>query len=382
MRLWASTRAKSIKLAFVTGVFEYAEMTPIDFEALAGRRFHPQKGAVRLPLRASGVHILAQDGVPAGVTQGVQPLFHDGGRRGGVFFQPFGDGGFEGIEFALALTLGGRLRRRIQILLDSPPIDAQVALDLADRPVLGPVQAMQVVDLIGCEHGATSVIRQKLPGHQDVVVCKIPTAGVCGVEVLPESRLAPELSCCLQDPEVRHPGAKSLRRNALGQKLSCCLQDREDAVFGPELAAAGGSAGRWPGAVRDTVASNPGCGNAISEGCPSRLGDTPGPQRSSGDDNRRDGGAGNPVGCTPTAPADTSKAGSSAHNSGNCRSTIPAVVAPSARHFQDFSGREDLETAIECVLHPGRWLVFFDYKTVRNAVVLFRRQHVVRPSPP
>src|SRR6478672_1766415 len=102
--------------------------------------------------------------------------------------------------------------------------------------------------------GRISVIRQKLPGHQDVVVCKIPTVGVCGAEVLPESRLAPELSCCLQDSGVRHPGAKSLRRNALGQKLSCCLQDREDAVFGPELAAAGGSAGRRPGAVRDTAA--------------------------------------------------------------------------------------------------------------------------------
>src|SRR5438093_10563871 len=98
-----------------------------------------------------------------------------------------------------------------------------------------------------------SVIRQKLPGHQDVVVCKIPTAGACGAEVLPESRLAPELSCCLQDPGARHPEAKPLRRNALGQKLSCCLQDRKDAVFGPELAAAGGCAGRWPGAARDTA---------------------------------------------------------------------------------------------------------------------------------
>src|SRR5450432_1306823 len=100
---------------------------------------------------------------------------------------------------------------------------------------------MQVVDLIGGEHGATSVIRQKLPGHQDVVVCKIPTAGVCGAEVLPESRLAPELSCCLQDSGDRHPGAKSLRRSALGRKLSCCLQDRADAAFDPGRAAVGGS---------------------------------------------------------------------------------------------------------------------------------------------
>jgi hypothetical protein len=31
---------------------------------------------------------------------------------------------------------------------------------------------MQVVDLIGGEHGAISVIRQKPPADQDVVVCK------------------------------------------------------------------------------------------------------------------------------------------------------------------------------------------------------------------
>ena len=167
-------QGESIKLAFVTGVFEYAEVTPIDFETIAWRRFHPQKGAVGLPLRASGVHILAQDGVPTGVTQWMQSLFHDGGRHGGVFFQPFGDGGFEWIQLALALTLGGRLRRRIQILLDGPPIHAQVALDLADRPALGPIQAMQVVDLIGGKHGATSVIRQRPADLQDVVVCKIP----------------------------------------------------------------------------------------------------------------------------------------------------------------------------------------------------------------
>jgi len=33
----------------------------------------------------------------------------------------------------------------------------------------------------------------------------------------------------------------------------------------------------------------------------------------------------------------------------------------------------DLETAIEWVPHPGRWLDFFDYKTGEIAVVLSRR---------
>jgi hypothetical protein len=151
---------------------------------------------------------------------------------------------------------------------------------------------------------------------QDVVVCKIPTAAVCGAEVLPKSRLAPELSCCLQDSEVPPPAAKPLRRNALGRKLSCCLQDRADAVSGPERAAGAGSA-RWrPGAVGDTAANTPGYGIAISAGCPGTLGGIPGPPRSSGGDTRRGGGTDNRGRCTPTAPADISRAGRSAHSSG------------------------------------------------------------------
>ena len=95
--------------------------------------------------------------MPALVAQRPQPLFHYGRRNGGVFFQPIGDSGFKGIELALALPLRRPLCRRLQILLDGVPAHAQVPFDLADRPALGPVQAVQVVDLIGREHGANSV---------------------------------------------------------------------------------------------------------------------------------------------------------------------------------------------------------------------------------
>src|SRR6266567_8904465 len=111
-----------------------------------------------------------------------------------------------------------------------------------------------------------SVIRQKPPGRQDVVVCKIPTAVVCGEEVLPESRLALELSCCLQDSVVRSPEAKPLRPNALGRKLSCCLQDREGGVFDPEHAVVGGCAPQPPDVLYGTAANNPGCETATSAG--------------------------------------------------------------------------------------------------------------------
>jgi len=202
-------------------------------------------------------------------------------------------------------------------LFDGPPTHAQMTFDLADRPALGPVQAMQVVDLIGGEHGVTSVIRQKPPGRQDVVVCKIRMRAACGAEVLPEPRLAPELSCCLQDSPGRRPAARPLRRNALGQKLSCCLQDRADAVVGHERADVGDSARQQRGAAPGTGASSPGCGSAISADCPGILGDTPDPPRFSDGGNRRAGAADSRADCTLIDAADISMAGSSAHSSGN-----------------------------------------------------------------
>ena len=161
-----------------------------------------------------------------------------------------------------------------------------------------------------------SVIRQKPAGRHDVVVCKIPTAAVCEEEVLPESRLALELSCCLQDSAVRNPEARSLRQNALGRKLSCCLQDRRGGVCDPEPAAVACCAPPHPDASHGIAASNLGCGIATSEGCPGRLADTPGRLRSSGGGSRRGDAADSRAGYTPTGSADTSKAGNPVHSSG------------------------------------------------------------------
>ena len=194
-----------------------------------------------------------------------------------------------------------------------------------------------------------SFIRQKPQAHQDVVVGKIPKQQVCAAEVFPESRLAPELSCCLQDPGVRRPTARPLRRSALDRKLSCCLQDRSAAVSGPERAAAGDSARLQPGAVRDTAANSLDSGIAISAGYPGIPGGIPGPLRSSGGDIQRGVGAGNRDRCTPTAPADISMAGRFAHSSGIAVRPYRRLSHPAERDGQ----AEDLETAIECVLHLG-----------------------------
>ena len=165
-------------------------------------------------------------------------------RRAGHFMvNVIGDRRFEGIEFAGARPCRRTLRRRVQIFPDGMPAHAEMAFDLTDRPSLGPVQSVQVVDLFAREHGAIPLSGRN-GQYQQVVVCKIPTRSLAAGEVLPVPRLAPELSCCLQDPRPA-PKARPLQPNALGPKLSCCLQDRAAAVSDPELAAVGGYARRW-----------------------------------------------------------------------------------------------------------------------------------------
>ena len=173
----------------------------------------------------------------------------------------------------------------------------------------------------------------------------------------------------MQDSAGLRPGAKSLLRNALDRKLSCCLQDRADAVFGPELAAAGGCARLRRDAARDTAASTQGCERAISEGCPGIPGGIPDLPRPFGGDNRPDAAAGTQVRCIPTALVDISMAGAIVHSSG-------IAVRPYRRlsHVNEATlTLGDLETAVEWVPHPGRWLNFFDYTAGEIAVVLSRR---------
>ncbi len=72
----------------------------------------------------------------------------------GILLQQFGDGGLEGIELAGALSGSGGLRRCIEVLGQRSAADVQMTRDLAQRPLLEPVQAMNFVDLIGGEHGS------------------------------------------------------------------------------------------------------------------------------------------------------------------------------------------------------------------------------------
>src|SRR5271166_5668891 len=98
----------------------------------------------------------------------------------------------------------GALRRRIQVFPDGVPAQVEMALDFAGGPVLGPVEAMQVVDLFGREHGAIPFIQRKSKGCQDVIVGKM-------------------LQLPAAQPDLYHG-------NALSHRLSFCWQDREASV--------------------------------------------------------------------------------------------------------------------------------------------------------
>ena len=81
-----------------------------------------------------------------------QEHYHGTSMR--ILLEKLGDGGLEGIQLAGALTGSGGLRRRGEIFGDSSAPDVQMRGDVAQRPVLGPVQAMNFVDLFRCQHGS------------------------------------------------------------------------------------------------------------------------------------------------------------------------------------------------------------------------------------
>ena len=156
-------QGEGIQLTLVAFVVESAKVAPIHLEALASFWFHAHEGTPGLRLQAHLMDVLSQDGVAAVIAKGPQTLLDDGRAGAGVLLQQFGDGGFEGVQFADAGPPRRRLRRRLQILHDGPPTHAQMLFDLANGPVLDPIQVMQIVDLIGGEHGSLPFMGQKPP---------------------------------------------------------------------------------------------------------------------------------------------------------------------------------------------------------------------------
>src|SRR6185312_15914501 len=122
--------------------------------------------------------------VAAAITERAQLLLDEGSGDSRIFLEPFRNTGLERIENAATLTLDRSLGWRVQVLPDGSPTHVE--------PVLGPVQPVQVVDLIAGQHRQDSFIQQKRRTNQHVVVCKVPSPARSGVEVLQSPRLARE----------------------------------------------------------------------------------------------------------------------------------------------------------------------------------------------
>jgi hypothetical protein len=184
-------------------------------------------------------------------------------------------------------------------------------------------------------------MRQDRRLRQQVVVCKMAAGEPGGVEVLRLPRLAPELSCCLQDRPRRGRPAKPLRRNALGPELRCCLQDCGGGASGPGVAVVRGSGRRRRDSSAGTASSNRDCGSAISWDCRGKRRGIRDRQRVYGGDNRRGDGAGSRPRRIRPGGAGTSKAGRAADSKDNTvhpyewRCLTHATAPPGASEFRN-----------------------------------------------
>jgi hypothetical protein len=145
-------QAESIELALIALVVEHAEVTPVDFEALARRRLHAHESARwrRRPPRL--LQVLSQDAVAASIAGRLQPLQNDAAGGARVLLQQLGDERLEGIELAGARTMHGRGHRREKILFDRASAQVEMASDATHRPVLTSRQPVHFMDLVGLQH--------------------------------------------------------------------------------------------------------------------------------------------------------------------------------------------------------------------------------------
>ena len=194
----------------------------------------------------------------------------------------------------------------------------------------------------------------------------MPAAGVCAAEVVPESRLAPELSCCLQDSGVWRPAARFRQRNALGRKLSCCWQDRAAAASDPGLVAVAGCFRRRLDCSAGADASNRDGWHAISGSYPDRPDGIPDRKRSYGGGFQSADAAGTPTRCRPIDRAGTLRVGRPAHNSDN-------AVRPYRRCLTELDRGKSFRNYCRVGTASSPMALSFNYKTGETAVVLFRR---------
>src|SRR5580698_4342405 len=130
------------------------EVPPVDFEAFPRSRLHAHVGALGAGLCTHPVQVLFQNAQTTAETERPESLCDYRGTDMRILLEEISGGGFEGIQFARALAGSGGLRRCNDVFGDGSAPDVQMTGDFAHRPVLGPVQAMNFVDLLGAQHGS------------------------------------------------------------------------------------------------------------------------------------------------------------------------------------------------------------------------------------
>lgn len=130
------------------------EVSPVDFEAFPRSRLHAHVGARGAGLGTHPVQILFQNAQTTTEAERPESLCDDRGPGLSILLEELSDSGLEGIQLASALTGSGGLRRCDDVFGDGSAPDVQLTGDFAHRPVLGTVQAMNFVDLLGAQHGS------------------------------------------------------------------------------------------------------------------------------------------------------------------------------------------------------------------------------------
>src|SRR6266566_357742 len=149
---------EGVQLALVAGVVEGAEVPPVDLEAIARQRFHAHVCAVGGRLGADLLQIVLQDGDAALEAAPAQSLKNHHRTGGGILLQQFTDGGVKRLQFAGSLRLGTGLRRLAEVFGYGAPVQVQVAGDLSQRPLLVPVEIVNLVDLFVAQHGGGLIL--------------------------------------------------------------------------------------------------------------------------------------------------------------------------------------------------------------------------------
>ena len=213
-------------------------------------------------------------------------------------------------------------------------------------------------------------MRQERRPDQKDVVCKTARQVRAESEVLQLPRLAPELSCCLQDGWRQGRGAKSRRRNALDRELRCCLQDGAGAVCGRETAARGGSVPSRRGGFAGIGSNRPDAAVATCGRCRGRRLDIRDRRPALRGGSRRAAAAGTRPSCKLPDAAGTGTPGT---RSGNIGSAAGAYRRCRTMQFPVSTTTPDLEASIEWVPRLRQWAfqatTFHDYISGETAVV-------------